>query len=74
LLHNLKKVNTTLKPKKNSTSATPVVICLYIVIFVSGGVQKGGIVCCTLMKETLDVYSGKEADCTTVFFQVVNIE
>lgn len=71
---NLKKVNTTLiKPKKNSISVTSVVICLHIVIFVPDEIQKGGLVYCTLMKDILNVYSGKEADCITVFLQAVNI-
>lgn len=71
---NLKKVNTTLiKPKKNSISVTSVVICLHIVIFVRDEIQKGGLVYCTLMKDILNVYSGKEADCITVFLQAVNI-
>lgn len=71
---NLKKVNTTLiKPKKNSISVTSVVICLHIVIFVLDEIQKGGLVFCTLMKEIWNVYSGKEADCITVFLQAVNI-
>ena len=71
---NLKKVNTTLiKPKKNSISVTSVVICLHIVIFVLDEIQKGRLVYCTLMKDILNVYSGKEADCITVFLQAVNI-
>ena len=68
-----KKVNTTLKPKKNSISVTSVVICLHIVIFVLDQIQKGGLVYCTMMKNILNVYSGKEAGCIAVFLQAVNI-
>ena len=49
------------------------VIRLHIVIFVLDEIQKGGLVYCPLMKEILNVYSGKEADCITVFLQAVNI-
>ena len=52
---------------------TSVVICLHIVIFVLDEIQKGGPVNCTMMKEILNVYSGKEAGCITVFLQAVNM-
>ena len=42
---------------------TWVVICLRIVIFVLDEIQNGGFVYCTLKKEILKKYSGKEADC-----------
>ena len=35
--------------------------------------KRGGLVYCTEMKEILNVYSGKEADCLKVFLQAVNI-
>ena len=53
---------------------TSVVICLYIIIFVIDEIQKGGLVYCTLMKEILNNYSGKEADYITIFLQAVNIQ
>ena len=52
---------------------TSVVICLCIVIFVLDEIQKGGLVYRPLTKEILNVYSGKEGDCITVFLQAVNI-
>lgn len=42
-----------------------------IIIFVLDEIQKEGLVYC--MKEILNVYSGKEADCIKVFLQAVNI-
>lgn len=48
-------------------SVTSVVICLHIASFVLDEIEKGGLVYCTLMKEILNVYSGKEADCITVY-------
>ena len=42
-----------------------------IIIFVLDEIQRGGLVYC--MKEILNVYSGKEADCIKVFLQAVNI-
>ena len=67
-------MNRTLKPKKNSISVTSVVICLHIVIFVLDEIQKGGPVFCTMMKEILNVYSGKEAGYITAFLQAVNMQ
>ena len=73
IVTNLKKVNTTLKPKIKGISVTSVVICLHMVIFVLDEIQKEGLVYCTLMKEILNVYSGKAADYITVFLQAVNV-
>ena len=41
---------------------TSVVICLQKVVFVLDEIQKGGLVYCTVIKEILNVYSGKEAE------------
>ena len=53
---------------------TSVVICLHIVIFVIEEIQKGELVYCTLMKEILNKYSGKEANYITIYLQAVNIQ
>ena len=44
-----------------------------IIIFVLDEIQKGGLVYCTQMKEILNVYSAKEADCIKVFLRAVNV-
>ena len=69
-----KKSKYNFKAKKYSISVTSVVICLHIVIFVIDEIQKGALVCCALMKEILNKYSDKEADCITIFPQAVNIQ